>query len=193
MRKGSRRFTAPARRFTADEQGFAVPTVMFMLLGVMAIVSVGVIASIQAQSGGVRDAQTKSAFAVAESGAEQAVLAVNTERPPCTAVDGSWCVADGTLDGSTFQTWISRSVPAQGNDPTLDVVSQATTDGVTRRVHMTAQAVVHPFADYSVRAQDEVQVDANSQIDANTSSNGDIELGTNSRLCGNASVGDTGT
>jgi len=193
MRKRSRTFTAPARRFTADEHGFAVPTVMLLLLAVMAIVSVGVMASIQAQSGGVRDEQTKSAFAVAESGAEQAVLAVNRERPPCTAVDGSWCVADGTLNGATFQTWVRRSVPAQGSDPTLDVVSQGTTNGVTRRVHVTALAVVHPFADYSVRAQDQVQVDANSQVDANTSSNGNIELGTNSKLCGNASVGDTGT
>lgn len=194
MRNGRRIDPSCACRCLQDESGFAVPTVLFMLMAVMAIVSVGVIASIQAQSGGVRDEQTKSAFAVAESGAQQAILAVNRKDPPCTATDGSWCAAPTeSLNGATFQTWIRQS-GGTGRDPVLDVVSQANTNGVTRRVHLTAEAVVHPFADYSVRAQDLVQVDANAHIDANTSSNGNIVLGgNNSSLCGSASVGDAGT
>src|SRR5436189_3640867 len=68
---------AGARALASRQRGFAVPTVMFMLLAAFAIVSVGVTASIQAQSGSVRDQRTKSALTFAEAGVSQALLAYN--------------------------------------------------------------------------------------------------------------------
>ena len=59
-----------------------MPTVMFMLLAVFSVVSIGVVASIQAQSGSVRDQQTKSALASAEAGVSQALLHYNGDFTP---------------------------------------------------------------------------------------------------------------
>ena len=81
-----------ARGVVLDERGFAVPTVLFMLLAALAVVSVGVVATIEAQSGTVRDQQSKSALTSAEGGVSQALLHYNGDyherrREPGADVD----------------------------------------------------------------------------------------------------------
>jgi hypothetical protein len=79
---------AGARALANEQRGFAVPTVMFMLLAAFAIASIGIIASISAQGGTVRDQQSKSALTVAEAGVTQALLAYNGGfTPPKDAQD----------------------------------------------------------------------------------------------------------
>src|SRR6476619_3417452 len=68
-----------------DERGFALPTVLFMLMSVMAVVSIAVVASIQAQNGTVRDQRSKSALTTAESGITQALLYYNGGFSPSPA------------------------------------------------------------------------------------------------------------
>src|ERR671924_787280 len=67
------------------QHGFAVPTVMFMLLAAFAVVTVGVVASIQAQGGTVRDQRSKSALTAAEAGVGQALLSYNGGFSPSDA------------------------------------------------------------------------------------------------------------
>src|SRR4051812_4483127 len=60
-----------------DEAGFVVPTVLFFLLAILAVVTVALLASIEAQSGSTRDQGTKVAVATAEAGVTQAVFNYN--------------------------------------------------------------------------------------------------------------------
>src|SRR5438034_11812933 len=90
----------PPRR-ARDERGFAVPTVLFMVLAVFAVVSVGVVASISAQSGIARDQNSKAGLPEAESGVSQALLAYNSDRitpdgSPCLVPNGT-VLGDGTI------------------------------------------------------------------------------------------------
>ena len=153
-----------------DEQhGFAVPTVMFMLLAAFAVVTVGVVASIQAQGGTVRDQRSKSALTAAEAGVGQALLSYNggfspsdafpclvpvsnppnTVQPRATQADG-WCAsvgpitsgADGTFSYQVCPRW-SESQGAcmtSGSRGTVAVVSTGTVSGVTRRIEVTAKS-----------------------------------------------------
>src|SRR4051794_10076122 len=103
------------RRRARKEDGFIVPTTLFMVLGALAIVMVSVIASIQAQSGTTRDLRSKSALQAAESGVNQALLRYNTYANvgapltgafPCVTADGGraapsqgWCPGVNATDG----------------------------------------------------------------------------------------------
>src|SRR5688572_11202322 len=71
-----RRGTPFARRLVPlrSDGGFAVPTVLFMLLAAFAVASVGAVASISSQRGVVRDQDTKEALTAAEAGVSQALL-----------------------------------------------------------------------------------------------------------------------
>lgn len=62
------------RTLIRGESGFALPTAMFFILGMLAILSIGAVAALSTQRGTVRDASSKSALAIAESGAEAALL-----------------------------------------------------------------------------------------------------------------------
>ena len=59
------------------EGGFAVPTVLFMLLAAFAVASVAAVASMSSQRGVVRDQDTKEALTAAEAGVSQALLHYN--------------------------------------------------------------------------------------------------------------------
>jgi hypothetical protein len=191
-RMSSQRTRTNRARLAARESGFAVPTVLFMVLAAFAVASVAITASIQAQSGTSRDLDTKDSFAVAEAGAHQALLRYNatgaeqTCVAPQTVVAG-WCsAATGSLPGGgTFTYWVR---PADGE---IEVVSQANTDGVTRRVDLTAHSAagMQPFLNAGVIGLNGIHVDQNSSITADVATNGDVVIDPNSGLCGNAQVG----
>jgi hypothetical protein len=182
-------------RSVSSEAGFAVPTVLFVVMGAFAVASVAVIGSIRAQHGTTRDRDTKDALAVAEAGAHQALLRYNATgvEQACVAPQtlvGGWCSqATGSLpDGGTFTYWVR---PADGE---IEVVSQATVDGVTRRLNLTAHSAagLQPFIDAGVIGLNGIELDANSNIGpppVDVATNGDVDLASNSTLCGNAQVG----
>jgi hypothetical protein len=176
----------------ARESGFAVPTVLFMVMAAFALASVAVVSSIQSQNGTTRDLDTKDALAVAEAGAHEALLRYNATAaevacvPPQT-LSGGWCSeATGSLPGGgAFTYWVR---PAEGE---IEVVSQATKDGVTRRVDMSAHSAAgtQPFIDAGIIGLNGIHLDSNSTIGADVATNGDVNLDSNSGLCGNAQVG----
>jgi hypothetical protein len=187
----------------ASERGFAVPTVMLMTVAAMGVASVGVIASIQGQSGVVRDQGTKSALEVAESGVNQALLYYNRGVEPCTpSAEGSWCgpVTGMSVNGGTVKYW-SRLASGDecevGNEvDCVEIVAEGTVDGVTRRVDVSASTVptdpsagAGPFASAGVLSLESMLLDSNSAIHTGVATNGDITLKSNAKQCGQASVG----
>ena len=195
MRASILRAIARIRRVGRQEGGFAVPTALLMLIGGTAVVSIGVISSIQVNEGSVRDRGTKSALSVAESAISEAMLHFNRIPPntnPCSPVSASppdangWCPAvSGSLNGGVY----SYSVrPLAGE---IEIVSAANVDGVARRVHVTAYSSSGEpiFADATVKGKDWIHMDANAEVRANSATNGDITMDSNAVHCGSASVG----
>lgn len=206
------------KRRLGHESGFAVPTVLFVVLAAFAVVSVGSLTTIRAQSGVVRDQDTKSAFAASDAGANQALLHYNriattpdasclvpgaggvlvAQQPAGWVAGTSWCpavsgsVADGTFAYGSF-TYQARPGTTGG----LEIVSTGDADGVSRRIELTAKpGGDHPFSSFGVMAQDGIDLDSNAQIYGNVGTNGSITTsGTpNSYVdCSSAQVGINGT
>jgi hypothetical protein len=186
----------------ASERGFAVPTVMLMTVAAMAVASVGVVVSIQGQSGVVRDQGTKSALQVAESGVNQAMLYYNRGVSPCAAKEGEWCgpVTGMSVNGGAVQYWTKLGSGDEcqvGNEvECVEIVSQGTVNGVTRRVDVSASTLPTedspgpgPFASAGVLSLENMTLDSNAVIHTGVATNGEMTLNSNAKQCGQASVG----
>jgi hypothetical protein len=194
---------ARLRRRFAPEDGFAVPTVLLMTVAAMGIASVGVMTSIQGQTGTVRDQESKSAVAVAESGVDQALLHYNRGVAPCApATAGDWCgpVTGMSVNGGAVSYWTRLGSGEEcevGNEvECVEIVSVGTVDGVTRRVDVMASTVPTeestgggPFASAGVLSLETMSLDSNAAIHTGSATNGDLILKSNARQCGQASVG----
>ncbi|MFN2612845.1 MAG: PilX N-terminal domain-containing pilus assembly protein [Solirubrobacterales bacterium] len=192
------------------EEGFALPTVMLMMVAALALATAAAVTSISSQRGTVHDQQQKSAFAAAESGLSDAMLRfnLNAAGTPCAPVSGSvpdaggWCapvdLSQG-VNGSTVRYWVhppsatpSRRCPASPTSGAcMEVVSIGTLNGVTRRIDATAtSASGQPlFFDAAVKAQNWIHMDSNAEVHSGVATNGDITLNSNAKQCGAASVG----
>lgn len=216
MRNRVRNPIAPGRRPAASDQGFALPTVMFMMLAAFAVVSVGIMATVQTQSGTIRDQDTKSALTAADTGLNQAVFRYNayTQLPsasqPCLRPSGTalavastqssgpeagWCAPVTGADGSgsySYQVCPGASTsPCNATPGTLLIVTTGDYNGVTRRVEQTVassggQAV---FASQQVQTQNGISMQSSSKIYANSGTNGDITMASSAQQCGLSSVG----
>lgn len=195
-------------RRLASEAGFAVPTVTLMLIAALGMAGVAVSTSIGGQGGIVRDQETKSALAVAESGVDQAVLQFNryglaSESEPCapighTTTDAEgWCpeVTGTTVNGGTVTY---RARPTSGEMPSgdvafteLEVVAKGTLDGTTRRVEQVANSSAGQdiFLDATVQSEEGIKLESNAEIHAGTATNGDLTIEDNAKQCGTATVG----
>jgi Tfp pilus assembly protein PilX len=197
-----RRGTPFARRLVRlrSDGGFAVPTVLFMLLAAFAVASVGAVASISSQRGVVRDQDTKEALTAAEAGVSQALLHYN--RVPTSGANtcvvsnggtlfvappvGGWCQqVQGSSGSGTFAYTVA---PTDGE---IEIVSVGSASGVTRRIDVVAESGggQQIFSDATVKSQDTLTMDSNAEIHANSATNGDMILRSNAKLCGQGSVG----
>jgi hypothetical protein len=192
-------------RIAAQQDGFAVPTSLLMLMAAMAMVSVGVVASINTQRGTIRDQGTKSALQLAEAGVSEALLHYNRIRAsaenPCSPLTSSppdaqgWCPPiSGTDVGGSYSYQVRPSNFNFAMAGTLEIVATGTTSnasGASRRVYISADSASAQqiFSEYGVQTSDGVTLDSNSEIHSSTATNGDIVLSSNARQCGQASVG----
>lgn len=198
-----RRFAQAASLRLTSEAGFAVPTVMLMTVAALGMGGVAVMTSVQGQSGTVRDQGTKAALAVAESGVSQALLHYNRDVPPCVApVEGEWCgpVSGMSVNGGQVSYW-ARILDGEDCDivdvgKCVDIVSEGTVNGVTRRVEVFASSMDDegglgggPFVAASVLSRDTLTLASNAVIHTGSATNGDIDLNGNAKQCGPASVG----
>ncbi|MBW8058827.1 MAG: hypothetical protein FVQ78_00540 [Solirubrobacterales bacterium] len=203
-----RRVAGVAARRLASEAGFAVPTVMLMIVAALGMAGVAVAVSVQGQGGTVRDQETKSALAVAESGVGQALLHFNryglvSETNPCEPVSAtppdaeSWCaeVPGTTVNGGTVSYRVRPTSSELPNGElaftALEVVSVGTLFGTTRRLEVSASSSAGQdiFFEATVQSKDSIDLDSNSEIHAGTATNGDINLASEAKQCGTATVG----
>lgn len=183
------------------EGGFAVPTVLMMIVGVFSIAMAGALVSMSAQRGAIRDADTKAALAAAEAGANQALLRYNRFAPTnansCVVSSSGtlglaapagtgWCSpVTGTTNDGTFEYHAS---PTPGE---IEIVSTGVSNGVTRRIEVAANSVSGQgiFSTSTVKSRENITLDSNAQIRANAATNGGMNLASNAKLCGTGSVG----
>ena len=74
---------------------------------------------------------------------------------------------------------------------TIEIVSNGSFNGITRRVDVTAKTASgqQVFIDAAVKTQNGIIMDSNSEIHSGTATGGDMLLASNSHQCGLASVG----
>jgi Tfp pilus assembly protein PilX len=192
------------------QAGFALPITLFMLMAAFALVSVGVIATIDAQRGTSRDESTKSSLQLAQTGVNDALLHFNRISPSptnqCSPVSGTapdangWCQQITTTDpaGGTYSYQV-RVCDSAGVCPTpsghataiVEIVGVGAINNTTRRVDVQANSAsgTQPFSTYQVKSADGITLDSNAMIHAGTATNGDLTLNSNAKQCGLASVG----
>jgi hypothetical protein len=195
-------------RLRADERGFAVPTVMLMLLAGFAIVGVAVFASVETQSGVVRDQRSKSALTASEAGVSQALLHYNEINPasatPClvngagglvgaAATQGTgWCApVSGSGGGGTYQ----YQVKPTASSGTVEIVSLGTVSGITRRVDVMAKSSsgTQVFGSAAVQSANGIAIESQGLVQASAAAGSSITLGSSAKLCGTSSVGLSGS
>ena len=187
------------------QDGFAVPVTLLMLIASFAVVSVGVVASINTQRGTVRDQGTKSALQLAEAGVSEAMLHYNriqiSPSNPCSPLTSSppnaqgWCPAvSGSDVGGAYSYQVRPSNFHFGLAGTLEVVATGTTSnasGASRRVYISAESASGQpiFGQYGVQMGDSISMGSNAEVHSSAATNGDMVLSSNAKQCGQASVG----
>ncbi len=192
------------------EDGFALPTVFFIMIAALAVVTVGVMSTINTERGTVRDQQTKAAVQLAQAGVDEAVLQYNRLTPSpanrCSPVTSSlpdangWCrVPAQQLNGGTFSYYVQvpavdglgKFVAGPDGNITLRVVGVGTMGTTTRRVLVDVKSLgSQPFPDdYVVKSAGNITLNGNAEIHAGTATNGGVSIASNAKVCGPVSVG----
>jgi hypothetical protein len=189
-----------AARLRADG-GFALPTVMLMLMAAFATVSVGVVTTINVQHGTVRDQGTKAGLQEAQTAVNTALLQFNRIAPsqtnPCSPVTtaaplgNGWCPAVGPVTDTAGGTFTYQVHPySSGTDNVLEIVATGQYGNATRRILVTTKSLSQNiFGDAQVKTANGITLDSNSAIHASAATNGNINLSSNAKQCGPASVG----
>lgn len=206
MRSWKQIRTVAATRLAA-ESGMAVPLVLAVLVIGLSLGSAAVVASVQVQSGSIRDEDSKSAIAAADAAVAEAVFRQNkvptaggnrclvlgsgaTLVPGPPAADG-WCPAVSGSVGTASWTYRVRHLAPVNGTETLEVVGTGTSDGVSRRVEVLARTENggNPFSANAVVGKDFINLDAGAHINGNVATNGDITINSSATLCGTAQIG----
>jgi hypothetical protein len=197
------------RKPALDERGIALPVVLMVVIVGFALASIGALAAIGSIRNSGRDASDKSAFSVAEAGAQQALFRQNnvlsTETYPCLVES-----AGGTLVASTPQadhwcatqtgqvgagTYRYRVLPDAGStDPStrnIAIVSEGTLNGETRRIQVNAAASTGTpaFAGGSLIGLDNLNFSGNAAVTGPMRTNGNVTVSGSATCNGDASVG----
>jgi hypothetical protein len=194
-----------------SEDGFALAWVFFIMLAAFAVVTVGVMSTIDTGRGTVRDQQTKAAVQLAQAGVDEAVLAYNRLAPSaanrCSPVSSSppdangWCRVTGQqLNGGTVDYYVQvpaidpgtgKFVPGADGNVGLRVVGVGTMGATTRRVLADVKSLgTQPFPDnYVVKSAGNITLNGNATIKAGVATNGTISVASNASVCGPVSVG----
>lgn len=215
--RGDSIMLAALRRLRRSERGFAMPTVLMVIIAGMALGGVAVVASISAQRGSVRDQDSKDALAAADAGVQVALYRQNkiatTGNQACVVLNGSgdlvagspqadgWCPAQTASVGGRSYTYRVKPWTVVGNSQSgvkrqLEVVSTGTSDEVRRRIEVIASARDGSgvFGGSSAIGVDRVTIGSSSDvgftnITTNAATNGDIVTEGSGLLCGDAHHG----
>jgi hypothetical protein len=193
-------------RCVRDECGAAILSVITLITVGLALGGVAAVTATNAMRGTVRDESSKDSLAAAEAGAQAALMRQNQvavgDSHPCVvpsagtlaagaAGEGGWCSdLQGTAGDASYEYRVKPPVETDGVS-TIEIISTGTTNGVARRIHVFAESPVANavFATHTVVARDSITLDSNAQILANTGTNGNISLSSNSNVCGSVQYG----
>jgi len=180
------------------------------MIAALAVVTVGVMATINTQRGTVRDQQTKAAVQLAQAGVDEAVLQYNRLAPSptnrCSPVTSSlpdangWCAVPAQqFNGGNFRYYVhvpavdgfGKFAPGPDGNVALRVVGVGTMGTTTRRVLVDVKSLgSQPFPDeYVVKSAGNITLNGNAEIHAGTATNGSISIASNAKVCGPVSVG----
>lgn len=199
------------RTLLRSESGFAVPTVLALIVIGLGLAGAAGVASIIAQRGSIRDQDTKQALAAADAGAFRALFRQNqvatTDALPCIVIGSAgelvpgagladgWCPEiSGSVGSTTYRYRVKPPTlvdTVQGKQREIKIVSTGTSDEVSRRIALNARAITGAriFGQSSLLGLDEVVLDSNARAFSNAASNGSIIMRSNALLCGDASYG----
>jgi hypothetical protein len=210
-------------RLARSEQGLSVPVALIMIVVGLGLASAAIMASIAAQNGSTRDQRSKDALAAADAGAQLAIYRqdkiVTTDLAKCvvplvggalgaSSLVGSdgWCpqvestTADGLPTGTSFkyrvQPWTVVWTTQTGVKRQLQIVVVGTSDGISRRIDVTASARTGQgiYGGKGAIGQDRVTIGGSSDVGTTTAvtnvgTGGDIFLEGSANLCGDAFYG----
>jgi Tfp pilus assembly protein PilX len=196
----------------SDERGYALPTVLMVIVIGFLFSTAAVIASVASQDSSSRDQDSKVAFATADAGVQQALFRQNkvstTAAAPCVvnqsgtftagaaSADG-WCPAlTASVGGAAFSYRVKPPTDVVVNGQTrrqTSIVSTGTVDGVSRRVSMVASSVSGSgiFGNERAVGIDYLNVGTGNGkgIFTDSGSNGDVTATNATTICGNIRYG----
>lgn len=199
---------SPIRRLRSEE-GVALPVAVGVLMIILVLTAAVFEQGVVSSGAATEDRRVKRAVQAADAGVDVALHRMGKVIPPagedpCPVVDplsggGTdfeeyvsdggqwWCPAvSEDLGGGASYTY--RVSALAGGEQWI--VSTGTVDGLARRVKVRKSTEVTPlFGDYSVFSDGTLELDSNAQITGTGGSNGDVRLGSNSRICGPARPG----
>ena len=194
-----------------DESGVALAlTIMVITIG-LALASIGSIAAMSSLRNSTRDSGSKEALAVAEAGLQQALLRHNKiltddifrclvpgatgELIPGYELANGWCPRiSGSVGGGTYSYQVKpvELLGSLGDEFKVEIVSEGTVDGETRRITTEAYSSTGApaFADANVMGVEALEFNGSGRIDSTVATNSDIVIGGSSDLCGDAKHGE---
>jgi hypothetical protein len=194
----------------SEEAGVAVAVTLMVITIGLALAAVGSIAAMGSLSNAGRDQSDKRSLAVAEAGAQQALMRQNkiltTDAAPCLIENAvgslipiapesdGWCRAQsGEVEGGTF-TYRAKPplvLDALGSQERLTIVSTGSVNGETRRLSIDAlkSTGVPAFAGAEVAGLNSFVVGGSAKIFANMGTNASYTLGGDAHPCGNMTYG----
>jgi hypothetical protein len=203
------------RALARSEDGFSVPITLITIIIGLGLASAAIMASIAAQTGSVRDEQSKDALAAADAASQLAVYRqdkiVTTEAAKCVVVQAGalvpsgtlgtdgWCpevdstAVDGLPTGTSFryrvQPWTVVGTTQTGIKRQLQIVAVGTSGDVSRRIDVTASAKTGQgiFAGDGAVGQDRVDITGSADV-GNTGNTTNVGTGGDVVLSGSASL-----
>jgi hypothetical protein len=175
----------------------ALPTAIFAMIAALALGSVAVLSSVQAQRGTDRDHDSKEAIAAADAGANIALLRLNRYQSSISAVkpcigpagetqvpSGGWCpsTAVETVGDATF----TYRVSAYSTTVPMSIVAVGSSGSVSRRVKVSLVATggTNVFADEKLIGQDGIDVQGNPYLHTSIGTNGNVIGKGSYTICG---------
>lgn len=189
-----------------------MPVVLLVITIGFALASVGSLAAISSIRNSGRDMSDKGALGIAEAGAQQALLrqnkvlttpanssarclglsATNSLIPTYAGSDG-WCAQQsGSVNGGTYRYQVRPDVVDESTGQrTVQIVSEGTLNGETRRIAVDAAAATGTpvFGGGQVVGLNKLFFGGNAKVTGAMKTNADLTVGGSATCSGAATVG----
>ena len=200
----------PARLTPRRDDGFAMYTVIMVMMVILVLAASMANGSVATITGVNKDEVATRAFQAAEAGAQTALHRINLIQPAvgqCVTTaaanpqaGSNWCAATspesiGNGQYFTYQTSTQMDSGCTGTSfgatySERCIVATGTVSGVSRRVilRVVSSSGIAPFPVAGVLGLNSVTLSNNARISGSVGTNGQLTMGNNSRVTGSASL-----